>query len=103
MAARRWALSTPCATSRMSPAKEGPSLCSAFRASLLVLLLLTPPTTAEAGELRVCADPNNLPFSNDKGEGFENKIAELIGKKLGMSIRYSWIRPSRTLSNSLPD
>src|SRR6516162_7872892 len=33
--------------------------------------------------LRVCADPNNLPFSNDKGEGFENKIAELFAAKLG--------------------
>jgi len=28
--------------------------------------------------LRVCADPNNLPFSNNRGEGFENKIAELL-------------------------
>ena len=31
--------------------------------------------------LRVCADPANLPFSNENGEGFENDIAELIGKK----------------------
>jgi mxaJ protein len=33
--------------------------------------------------LRVCADPNNLPFSNEKGEGFENRLAELIEQKLG--------------------
>src|SRR5215813_3337176 len=40
--------------------------------------------------LRVCADPNNLPFSNDKGEGFENKIAELFATKLGKSLAYTY-------------
>ncbi|MEF3366578.1 substrate-binding domain-containing protein [Methylocystis sp. 9N] len=40
--------------------------------------------------LRVCADPNNLPFSNEKGEGFENKIAELLAKKLGKGLAYSY-------------
>lgn len=40
--------------------------------------------------LRVCADPNNLPFSNDKGEGFENKIAELFAEKLGRPLVYTW-------------
>lgn len=40
--------------------------------------------------LRVCADPNNLPFSNDKGEGFENKIAELMAAKLGVPLTYTW-------------
>jgi mxaJ protein len=41
-------------------------------------------------ELRVCADPNNLPFSNARGEGFENKIVELIAKDLGARITYTW-------------
>lgn len=40
--------------------------------------------------LRVCADPNNLPFSNDKGEGFENRIAEFLAKKLGKDLAYSY-------------
>ena len=40
--------------------------------------------------LRVCADPNNLPFSNDKSEGYENKIAELLAKKLGKSLAYTF-------------
>lgn len=40
--------------------------------------------------LRVCADPHHLPFSNDKGEGFENKIAELFAKKLGKGIAYTY-------------
>ncbi|MFO1049045.1 MAG: quinoprotein dehydrogenase-associated putative ABC transporter substrate-binding protein [Geminicoccaceae bacterium] len=41
-------------------------------------------------ELRVCADPSDLPFSNEKGEGFENKIAELVGAKLGVPVVYTW-------------
>jgi mxaJ protein len=40
--------------------------------------------------LRITADPNNLPFSNEKREGFENKIADLIAKELGAEIQYSW-------------
>ena len=40
--------------------------------------------------LRVCADPNNLPFSNEAGEGFENRIVQLIGKELGKEVRYTW-------------
>ena len=40
--------------------------------------------------LRVCADPSNLPFSNDKGEGYENEIAELLGKKLGIPVVYDF-------------
>ena len=40
--------------------------------------------------LRVCADPNNLPFSNEAGEGFENKIAELLAEDLGVDLAYTW-------------
>jgi len=40
------------------------------------------------GRLTVCQDPNNLPFSNTKGEGYENKIAELFAKKLGWKLDY---------------
>ncbi|MBB3770185.1 quinoprotein dehydrogenase-associated probable ABC transporter substrate-binding protein [Angulomicrobium tetraedrale] len=40
--------------------------------------------------LRVCADPANLPFTNEKGEGFENKIAELLAQKLGLTLDYTW-------------
>jgi mxaJ protein len=38
----------------------------------------------------VCADPNNLPFSNARGEGFENRIAEVLGRELGVTVRYTW-------------
>ncbi|HEY0426702.1 MAG TPA: substrate-binding domain-containing protein [Pyrinomonadaceae bacterium] len=40
--------------------------------------------------LRVCADPNNLPFSNEKREGFENKIAELLGREMRLPVEYTW-------------
>jgi quinoprotein dehydrogenase-associated probable ABC transporter substrate-binding protein len=40
--------------------------------------------------LRICADPNNLPFSNEKGEGFENKIAEMLAAKLAKKLAYTW-------------
>ncbi|MGJ0507792.1 MAG: substrate-binding domain-containing protein [Methylocystis sp.] len=40
--------------------------------------------------LRVCADPNNLPFSNEKGEGFENKLAELLARKLHKELAYAY-------------
>ena len=40
--------------------------------------------------LRVCADPRNLPFSNETGDGFENKIAELLSQKLGESLAYTY-------------
>ena len=48
------------------------------------------PLARPAGVLRVCADPNNLPFSNQRGEGFENKIAELLAHDLGERVEYTW-------------
>lgn len=55
----------------------------------------TPPATIDqvvkpAGVLRVCADPNNLPFSNERREGFENKIAEVLARELGERVEYTW-------------
>lgn len=40
--------------------------------------------------LRVCADPNNLPFSNERGEGFENALADLVAGELGARVEYTW-------------
>lgn len=50
---------------------------------------LASPKRSEGG-FRVCADPDNMPFSNDKGEGFENKIATLIAKDFGATPSYIW-------------
>jgi mxaJ protein len=40
--------------------------------------------------LRVCADPNNLPFSNERGEGFENKLADLVASEMAATVQYEW-------------
>jgi len=49
---------------------------------------------AEGRVLRVCADPNNLPFSNRRLEGFENRIADLVARELGRHVEYYW-QPQR--------
>lgn len=46
------------------------------------------------GQLRVCADPNNLPFSNRAGEGFENELAALLAEDMGLEVAYTW-QPQR--------
>lgn len=50
----------------------------------------TSSTTQPRTSLRVCADPNNLPFSNDRLEGFENKIAELLAREMNTQVQYTW-------------
>jgi mxaJ protein len=46
--------------------------------------------TSSPKKLRVCADPNNLPFSNERREGFENKIAEVLARDLHAELEYLW-------------
>ncbi|HXF46629.1 MAG TPA: quinoprotein dehydrogenase-associated putative ABC transporter substrate-binding protein [Burkholderiaceae bacterium] len=63
------------------------------RATSLAAALLLALPAAQAQEqppsaLRVCIDPANLPFSNTAGEGIENKIAELFGRRLGLKVEY---------------
>src|SRR5271166_538262 len=69
---------------------------------IAVLALIAMPASAQAPGLgpsaelvdphtfRVCADPHNLPFSNQAGEGFENKLAELFASKLGEPTSYTY-------------
>lgn len=47
-------------------------------------------STAWAGDFRVCADPDYMPFSNRAGEGFENKVAGLVAQDLGERLVYTW-------------
>lgn len=47
-------------------------------------------STPEKRVLKVCADPNNLPYSNQRQEGFENKIAELFAAELNATVTYTW-------------
>jgi len=44
----------------------------------------------EGAQLRVCADPNNLPFSNRAGQGFENELAGMLAKSMGKTVSYTW-------------
>ena len=62
-------------------------------AALALLLVAGACARADAkpsAVLRVCADPNNLPFSNAGGEGFENRIAQLVARDLGARVDYTW-------------
>ncbi len=57
---------------------------------LLLLALALSAAGAPQRELRVCADPNNLPFSNAAQQGFENKLVELVAADLGAKVTYVW-------------
>jgi mxaJ protein len=56
----------------------------------LAVFALAASARAEPRVLKVCADPNNLPFSNAKGEGLENKLAELVARDMGATVSYTW-------------
>ena len=58
--------------------------------SLMLSSCGTHAASPQLRELRICADPNNLPFTNERLEGFENKIADLIAKDLKATPRYTW-------------
>ena len=74
------------------------TLHSGLRWAAVVTLSLLSFTAAGRGAarthatktIRVCADPNNLPFSNSKREGFENRIAELVARDMGARVEYTW-------------
>ena len=63
-----------------------------MKRAVLLLGFLLAGCGAKANEpvLTVCADPNNLPFSNRAGQGFENRIADLVARDLGREVRYVW-------------
>ncbi|HWR15937.1 MAG TPA: quinoprotein dehydrogenase-associated putative ABC transporter substrate-binding protein [Terriglobales bacterium] len=66
-------------------------MCSRFLSLVLFFSLVS----GAQAQLRVCADPDNLPFSNAKQQGFENKIAEVIARDLGQKLEYKWQRMGR--------
>src|SRR4051812_20572995 len=63
--------------------------------SVVVLLVLAAAQLFAANTLKVCADPHLLPFSNQRQQGFENKIADILGEELGATVAFEWVRPSR--------
>jgi quinoprotein dehydrogenase-associated probable ABC transporter substrate-binding protein len=58
-------------------------------------LAQTAPDLVSHTDLRVCADPSDLPYSNTKGEGFENKIAELLAQELNEKLQYTYFPDSQ--------
>ena len=75
--------------------RNAPHLARILPLAGLAMALAAPayaqrPAPREPGLIRVCADPDNMPSSNDKGEGYENKIAELIAKELNSKLSYVW-------------
>lgn len=67
-------------------------VCGVLLACAMAVLVsaYAPPRAESRAELRVCADPNNLPFSNQQQQGFENRIAELVARDLGEKLSYVW-------------
>lgn len=80
------------------PAAEHRSAWQQLLPAAIAVLIGACPSTAGAqtstvvdrSALRVCADPANLPFSNERRQGFENKIADLLGKELDLPVVYTW-------------
>jgi mxaJ protein len=67
--------------------------CNQWLSLVLLAFLLAHANSGVAqAELRVCADPDNLPFSNSKQQGFENKIAALLAGQLHAKLSYTWQR-----------
>ena len=92
--ARRWR------GARVQDSLRAAVMIRPFMCVVLVLLSGMPDPSSgvvAAGprELRVCGDPDNLPFSNRRQQGFENKIAQLIAKELHATVRYTWMPQRR--------
>lgn len=75
---------------------------SASKAALLLFVLSAVLAfAAEPQDLWVCADRNNLPYSNDREQGFENKLAEMVAHDLGRKLQYVWWPASPTFAHKV--
>lgn len=61
-----------------------------FRCPSLLALAFLPHLLSGQNVLRACADPNNMPFSNERQQGFENKLAEILAAQMGAKLEYAW-------------
>lgn len=86
------ALSFAKTTTSMGPARGACALAlaAALAAGLAAPAAAQTSDLVNRATLRVCADPADMPLSNEKGEGYENKIAELLSKDLGVPLAYTW-------------
>src|SRR5262245_25400970 len=82
----------------MTEARKWPALCAGLAGAVISTLAWPQgrePSSfsielVDPNVFRVCADPHNLPFSNEQGEGFENKLAAMFAAKLNKKIGYTW-------------
>src|SRR5689334_4033152 len=87
---RRSVLSGRWRISRTTRRRGACCMCSGYRLLSIAAVSVLASGVAWAAELRVCADPNNLPFSNRQQQGFDNQIASLAAKELGRTVSYVW-------------
>lgn len=66
-----------------------------MRFVLALVVCVAATAMARADELRVCADPDNLPYSREDGSGFENRIAQLLANDMEMPLAYAWLPDRR--------
>jgi len=66
-----------------------------FAAALLFAIAVPARAQSAADTLKVCADPNNLPFSNRAEQGFENRLAEIWAREAGRQVEYEWFPQRR--------
>jgi len=75
--------------------RSGATALRAIGPTAAVALMMCAGAASAPRELRVCAEPDNLPFSNQKLEGFENRLADLIAADLHATVKYAWFRQRR--------
>ena len=67
-------------------------MCSRFRRlAAFLATACAAAAVAQPTQLRVCADPDNLPYSHADGSGFENRIAQVVAEELGARLTYEWL------------
>src|ERR1044071_524384 len=100
MAPPRWGLLMLWPTCPITQRKAECSM--SFRCLSVIFFLCISLKAGERRVLRVCADPNNLPFSNQAGDGLENHLANLIAKELNAEVSYTWWTETKSfIKNSL--
>ena len=87
----------------MRPATDPSRFCCALAAIALAILAAPPAHATDRPPLKVCAEPDNLPFSNAQHEGFENKIAALLAAELGRALVTVWQTPGPDVARAALD
>ena len=87
----------------MSVKRLSQALAAAIAACAVLVGAASTQLSAQPAALRICGDPDNLPYSNEKLQGFENKIAAVIAADLGATPSYTWWPHQRGLVKNTLD